>query len=645
MAREPQIAISSLRGGMRDSDPPHILADDEAVLAEHVEFFFTTLGERRLGCETVDITDAGLSDETAIVHLAIHMPKVAEAEALDHQLFAIGATPNTSTSVALRDAAGVWTAIIPVDTIDVSDPEIFRMHSTSIHGKWFLTYKASGDRMHLWDGTTLRRAGLAQPAAAPTAANAGVGTFAETRFYRIRYVTQDADSITILRSEPSEELEFTPSGTGASVTVTRPALIGEVETHWEIEASDGDGNWYMLATILKATTTYSDTINPPSDYAINGELSADIGDYALIPSAKFVVRDQDRVIFGSHWDDPERGSRVYWTPPSAATGVGNDERIPVDTDNFLDLDWMDSGELTGLSDPLNGQFYAFKINRVYKLQRTGNVDGAYEAFLISTQRGAVPGSIISGTDEYGRGCVYFLDPAVGPLRISTGGIQYCQGLQGTWKRANTGASQITAHGVYYPDKQQIHWWVAVDGGDKPELRVLLQVDEIRSDNEGTTRGWAIATGKSSEAWCSAIVPETVLDEESGSTSLTYRPYIGLPGPFFIQRMDSGRTDAGEEYIAKIVTKPYFVTGLLNKWGAMTAALLAEPHDDPEMKLNIKFIRDFGLEENAVVTNFIPKDSESLVIKPFDNLRMSGAIAIQVEFSDHEPAFDVPHSEP
>jgi hypothetical protein len=203
-----------------------------------------------------------------------------------------------------------------------------------------------------------------------------------------------------------------------------------------------------------------------------------------------------------------------------------------------------------------------------------------------------------------------------------------------WKRVNTSAGDVVAHGIYYPDKQQVHWWVSIDGADTPNYRVLLQTSNITSDNEGTNRGWSVHTGLSSEAVCSCVFPELVTDETTGSTILVHRPYIGLATPAYIQRMDHGQDDNGEPFVARIVTKPYFVTGLLNKWGAMTAALLAEPNSDPTQLLNVKFIRDFGLETNGIVTDFLQKDDESLVIKPFDNLRMSHATAVQVEFSDY-----------
>jgi len=643
MAQIPQIVIDSLRGGMNDTDPPHILPNDQCVLMENVEVWETTLGERRLGCSAVAINGCGAATEEGIVHMNTHMPPIEEASPLDTELFAIGATPGTSVTISRRTAAGVWADFAPTspaDNLETGQPTVFRIQTESVHGKFFIAAKSDADRLHLFDSLSgiIRRAGLAQPAAAPTAADSGgAGTLSGVRIYRIRYVQLTVDGMR-LRSEPSEELIFTPSGTNASVTITRPALINEVETHWELEASNGDGNFYVIDTISVASTTTTDTFLDPSEYgdAENGfELSADIGDYTVIESVKFVKKDLDRLVFGGSWENFEHGSRISWTPRSTETGVGNDERIPIDTDNFIDLDWMDGGELTGLSDPVNGSFYAFKWSRIYKIQRTGQIDGAYEGFPMSTQRGALPGSIISGTDEYGRGAVYFLDPSVGPLRLGTQGLQYCQGLQATWKKINTGATAIISHGVYYPDKQQVHWWVSINGEDKPNYRIVLQVNRIESDNEGTNKGWSVHTGRSSFAWSSCIVPETVLDESSGSVSLTFRPYIGMDSPEFIQRMDSGNTDNGEPYVAKIVTRPYFITGLLNRWGAMTASLLAVPNDDPTTQINVKFIRDFGKEESGVITDFVPDVGESLVIKPFDNLKMSSSIAIQVEFSDYE----------
>lgn len=624
------LVIESLRGGMNDQDPPNAIGNDQVVLAENVEFCDSTLGERRAGMEAVDITDSNLDDEAVIVHMNTHYP--AQTEVKDCHLWAIAATDGASMTISYRDTGLIWHEISVSDAFVNDFPDALRMHSQSIHDKMFIAGNSSTDRMHVWDGSAFRRTGLAAPTGTPTAMDSGVGTFADERTYRVRVIKQ-VSGTAILRSEPTDEYIFTPSGTGASATVDWSMVTppNEGETHWELEASSGDGDFYILTVVVIGTTSYVDSA-AAVDYA-DGELSADIGDYTVIPSFKFVKADQDRLVFAHAWEDETKGSRVAWTPVWKDPGIGNDERIPDDTDNFLDLDWMDGGDITDLSDPLSGSFYAFKWQRIYKIQRTGRVDQAYQAFLLSASHGAVEGSVVSGTDEYGKACVYFLDPASGPMRVGTMGIQYLNNIRGTWRRMNVSAANIVAHGVYYPDKQQLHWWVAVDGADTPNLKIVLHVSEVRSGDDITTRGWVLATGDITYAYCSCIVPEVISDETTGATLLAHLPYAGFTSPNFIQRCDIGSTDNGTAYRARIITKPYIVTGLLNKYGAMTAALLAQPLDDEDMTIDVKLIRDFGRETNYINTDFVPEDQETSVIKIFDNLRMSHATSIQIEFSD------------
>jgi hypothetical protein len=634
MAKQNDLVIDDLRGGMNNSDPPHILPNNQCVLAENVEFVRSTLGERRRGMETVDITSSGFDLETVIVHIGNHLPELATME--ETEAFGVAATDGASATIAYRQAGSAsWTPITPDDAIDPDFPDTLRIQSQTLHGKWFVAYKSAQDRMHLWDGTDLRRMGLATVTGAPTAADSGgAGTFAiDDRAYRVRFIVMSGSEI-LLRSEPSGELAFTPSGVNAAVTVTKPASVpNEGETHWELEAFDGT-DWYIIATTAIATATADDTNLLLTDYAINGELSADIGDYEVAPSAKYVKADQDRLILAGSWTEAEKGSRIMWTPVWNDPGVGNDERIPLDTDNYIDLDWMEGGELTGISDPLNGAFYAFKWNRIYKLQRTGQIDKAYQSFLLSKYRGAIPGTIVNAVDEFGQGCVYFLDPSIGPCRVGSGGIRSVQNLGATWRHVNTTATNTIAHGVYYPDSQQVIWWMAVDGANTPNYVIKLHVEHMQSDGEdGTNGGWTVATGTITEAWCSGIIPETVIDSETGATYLSFRPYLGFESPHFLQRADVGDTDNGDTYRAVIRTKPYLVAGLLNKWGGMCASLLAEPNDDPFVLMNVKLIRDFGKETNTIMTDFVPETTEELVIKPFDNLRMSNAVSIQVEFSD------------
>jgi hypothetical protein len=629
MAKSPIISITSLQGGLNDSDPAPAIADDQVTVADNVEFFLSPLGERRLGCNPVDVGTSGLDLKTLIVFIGLHNP--SSTEVINSELWVVGVTLGLSILVARRSGT-TWYPVTIADTLSSDSNIIGHINAASLHGKFFFACKSNKDRLHVWDGVTFRRAGLAAPAVAPsTAETAGAGTFADNRTYRVRFTVQDASAVTILRSEPSPEFPHTTSGTKTGVIVTRPAVVDGNETHWELEASSGDGNFYVIATTAIATTTATDTTTPATGYGAF-DLSEDIGDYELIPSVKFVVADQDRLVFGGSWEDSDLGSRVSWTPVFGATGVGNDERIPLDTNNFIDLDWMSDGNLTGLSTPVNGSLYAFKMSKVYKLQRSGDVDAAYTAFQISGKRGALEGSIVNGADEHGGPCVYFLDPAIGPCRISAAGLQEMKGIRGTWKSVNTSASPIASHGIYYPDKQQVHWWVAHSGSTTPNKKIICQVSELRDEanGAGTERGWSLADGDIATAYCSAVVPEKVTDAATGDLRISFRPYIGRLNPDGLLRCDVGVTDNGSAYVARIVTKPFMAAGLLDKWGVMAASLLAEAD---VTTLKVSLIRDFGLETNTVTTTLSPTSTEDTVNKRLDNLRMSDATAIQVQFMD------------
>ncbi len=75
---------------------------------------------------------------------------------------------------------------------------------------------------------------------------------------------------------------------------------------------------------------------------------------------------------------------------------------------------------------------------------------------------------------------------------------------------------------------------------------------------------------------------------------------------------------------------------MNEWGAMTAALLADANEDATVR--IAFIKDFGRypeDTQEITTSLAPVGTEEFVIKKFDDLSISEATAIQVEFSDVE----------
>jgi hypothetical protein len=48
-------------------------------------------------------------------------------------------------------------------------PYRYRWQAVSVHGKLFFAYKSDQDRLHVWDGTSMRRVGLKKTTTAPTA--------------------------------------------------------------------------------------------------------------------------------------------------------------------------------------------------------------------------------------------------------------------------------------------------------------------------------------------------------------------------------------------------------------------------------------------------------------------------------------------
>lgn len=638
------IVIDTLRGGQNDTTPQHLLPEDQCVTANNVEFWYSSLGERRAGTNTFDITNSTFSTTAVIVHLRRWFPQNDPRQC---SLWGIGANPGTNLVIASTGVnTPVWNApVSPADAFNTSEPDIYNIQSQVLGDLVFFAYHSAVSRLHVWDpnnGQQLRRVGIAPGTNAPTAADEGSGTYSGTRYFRVRFERESSPlggSITTVRSEPTPAVTFTPSGSGKGATVTRPALPGEGETHWTLEASLDNVTFYRLTTQLAATTTVNDEVPLTTGYSTNGPVSESIGAYLLIPSAKFLAVDGGRLLYGGHWTDVTQQSTVGFTPPQNDPGVGNSERAPIVTTggqpvNYtLILDNYEGGPLTGISNAINGVWYAFKWNRIYQLTRTGDPTNPYSVFTLSNTRGAIPGSIFQGMDENGSAAIYFLDPQMGPSRLGPFGLQVLTGLRTTWARVNLSATNKICHGIYYPAKQQAHWWVAVDGANSPNFKLIIQVSEVQTINNwgGAARGWSTADGLISQAYCAELYTETV--QVNGKQVLSERPFIGLPGPNFIQRCDVGTTDNGVPYNAVILTRPYLIRGLLNRWGEMTCALLGVTGNGSNV--TVRLIRDFGVETSqAVVAVLTPQSTESEVIAVLDNLAMSSARTISFQFSDN-----------
>lgn len=609
--------------GLNDTDPPTTLGPEECTEVENIDFWQAPCGGRRLGSTPVTL-NAALDAEAAIIFLHRHLPTAEESDA---QLWAAAVTYFSSVSIAYKTT--VWNNVTPIDALTNSGGAVNLMKAQTLHGKLFFAYISAQDRLHVWDGTTLRRTGLAEPAA-PTVAETGVGTYSGIRYFRVRYTVQAA-GVTIRRSEPSDSTMYDPAtfgSNGLAARITKPASISEAETHWEVEASLDNANFYRIATVVVGTTTYDDSTSFSTGYAVAGVLSEDIGDYSLIPSARFLAADQDRLLYGGSFVTADRASTVGWTPVLSAPGVGNDERVPTDTDNELNLDGYEGGAMTGFGGPINGVVFVFKFGHIYRLARTNQASQAYEPVTVSKIRGAIEGSIVEGVDEAGRPALYFLDPNVGPCRIGSGGLLWCGGdIYETWRTVNTDASLVAARGVFYKEKQQVHWWVPTGSASQPDLRITLQTNLTRVTVDGVRGGYARHSGQTTLAVATCMFATNI--EANTARSRRLKPFAAIGGT--VQMLDTGNLDNSTTYIPRLVSAP-FAADPLHQSGVRVGAVVAGAA--ASAILGVGLIRDFGVQTApSVAVPLAPVGTENPVIKDLDSLALSELKAAQLLLED------------
>lgn len=625
----PDFVLSSLRGGLNTTDPPTHLRDDQCVEATNVEWITSTLGERRQGADNISLTGAtALAAETEVVFLHRHLPTNDETAA---ELWAFGTT-GTATSSLFRKTTAWQTELTFTDAVVLTGGAKYQLSAVSLHGKLFLAYDSTQDRLHVCtDGANVRRTGLAEPAA-PTVAEQGAGTFSGIRYYRVRYTVQSG-GVTLRRSEPSDVTTYDPAGggsNGASARVTKPITISEDETHWEVEASVDNSNFYVIATTAVGTTFVDDSQVYASGYADDFDLAPDVGDYTLIPSGKILLADRDRLIILGSWEDTALSSRVAWTPVLKDTGAGNDERLESDQDPFVDLDPLNGGEIMD-GWAANGTIWVFKWSHIYKLVASGVRSRAYDVTPISKVRGALPGSVVEGVDDAGQPAIYFLDPEVGPCRINIAGVRQCgRDIWTTWLTVNKDAS-VVARAEYYPEHRQVHFFVATSSNDTPDTRLVLHVNETRLTEDGDVRGgWAVWTGESCEALATCLFSTNI--DDGAARNRTLVPFIGRSGSGLIWRTDTGTDDNGTAYAAALESKPFVRGNLLTQFEARGAVVVGKAVENAAIDVSV--VRDFGKEtDTAADVSFTPEGEETQVVAPLDQLGLSEMHAMSVRFED------------
>ena len=629
MKRSPErlIAVSDLRGGRNDTDPPLSLRADQAVEMLNVDQQDTTCARKRGGATSVSLT-GGTAFSSSMSSLFRHVPGASETAA---ELWGIdtAATP----LVKVLKGGTSWADVTLDDNITDATPD--RINFATLNGKLFIAYASAVNRLHVYDPTLatprVRRVAIAAMAA-PTVANTGAGAYAAVlRYYRTRALQLNGTTV-VRRSEPSASFSFTPSGAGAAAQVTRATAPGEGETHWEVEASTDNATFYRLSQVAIATTTYDDSAATTS-YSSN-TLSDPSGYYASpFGSAKYLLTDGNRLLMAGDWSSAIN-SRVWFTPVLGSSDQGDDERVPNMTaqKNWVNLNENDGGFITALGGPVNGIPIAFKYRQVWKLRPTGDVSAPYLPRKMRDDIGCVTQRAVAvGEDQTGREALYFLSHR-GPYRItSDGAVEYLgRDNEVTWRSMNLGASTQVAHSVYYPDLHQWWLWIATGSSNDPDVKMMFDVQLGQPDAIGQIRGgWAKHTGDSAGARCSCLFSHTL----GASMSRDLKPHIGRSSGTVIGKCDTtDLDDFGTDFQAYATTRPLLTTrDLAHKVGCLEPTVIGTALAASDVTITIA--RDFGKETRSQSISLAPGASETRIIQKVAALEMGEADVLQMTVGD------------
>lgn len=600
--------INNIAGGRNGFLPPWQVPEGQCVDAVNVDFYRTPFARKRGGM--LNVTTAGSNFTGTISSLFRHVPGQDQTAA---ELWGID---DAATNVVGRMAAS--TAFANPSLKDNPTGNGYDWTASSINGKLILAYKSALARLHLWDGSTVRRSGLAAMAA-PTISDTGGGAYVPVvRYYRTRATVQVA-SVTVRRSEPTTGVSFTPVGTGTAARVTQGTVPNEGETHWEVEASIDNVSFYRIATVVIATTTYDDSAATTS-YASN-PLSALTGVYTLFPSCKFVAADQNRVLGFADWTSTGKQSRLYISAVIGSLDVGDEERIDTSAVNYyLDFDESDSGVPTALAGPALGAFFVFKDRRTWSLTATGQTSLPYRVDNVSKDIGAVnQNAIARGEDAAGNSALYWMSHR-GPYRYSAqSGLEYIgQGVEDyvlTGTLLNLAATKVVARTIYYPDLRQVWFWWATGSSNDPNQCFKYDVQ---------TGGFSrVPTGdKAANVRCAVMFSNTL----GATMSLDLKPYVGESGSTNqLSKMDTGTDDRGTTFQAYVVTRDVEVGGP-NAYGDIDdCSLIAKAASGVTITLTVT--PEFGaIATDATTCLLTAAGSEARVVKRFEDSAYNGGNA-------------------
>jgi hypothetical protein len=161
-----RVVLSDLSRGRNGFTPPWAIAANECADAVNVDYYGTKFA-RKCGGAANQSALTGATTAGIYSSLGRHVPGT------DPTVAELWATDDSATPIVNRLAGGTaWSA----PTLkDAPTGNGWDFSYASINGKFFLGYQSGQPRMHCWDGSTVRRAGIVAPAV-PTAIDTGSGT-------------------------------------------------------------------------------------------------------------------------------------------------------------------------------------------------------------------------------------------------------------------------------------------------------------------------------------------------------------------------------------------------------------------------------------------------------------------------------------
>ena len=371
----------------------------------------------------------------------------------------------------------------------------------ALNNKLFIAYDSSVNRLHVYDGTSVRRVGINKPAAA-TVADTGAGAYAATaRRYRISQRIISGSDV-VVESELSDAVEFTPSGAGTAARVTKPATVDSA-THWVVWGLISTaGDTYDLyknisGNIAVGTTTYDDSVNPAS---YSGDAPAQLGLHIPPPAARFLVTDGNRLLMAGAFETSAaagqtvpKTSRVWFTRVLGSSDIGDDETIPNTTTqkNWIDVGEGDGDSISGLAGPIDGKVFVFKTRSVWELQPTGDDVQPYTAACVTRAVGAYINPLSGGfsrtvsiiaEDTAGQPSVYFCENEA-IYRLSLAGLER---VSEDLTPNLSGDTYTYRAAVFWPERRMVLF--LGDGFDAGGQIVAYTPRLAFRDEHGTLRG-------------------------------------------------------------------------------------------------------------------------------------------------------------